>query len=76
MRTLFRASNHYVIVYSSDSDDNTGCADTHVRHRKFTRWVREQFPDWRLIEHLPNRFPYRGDYRTGSFAEFFIYERA
>jgi hypothetical protein len=74
MRTLFRASNRYVIVYSSDSDDDGRYQGTHIRHRKFTRWVSEHFPDWRLIEHLPNRFPYLGDYRTGSFAEFFIYE--
>lgn len=33
-------------------------------------------PNWKIVEHLPNRYPYRGDYLKGSFAEFFIYEKA
>lgn len=76
MRTLFEASNLYVIIYSSNSDDNRGYEGTHVRHRKFTRWVQENLQNWKLVEHLPNRYPYRGDYRKGSLAEFFIYEKA
>jgi len=76
MRTLFEASNRYVIIYSSDSDDNRGYEGTYVRHRKFTPWVQENLPNWNLVEHVRNRYPYRGDYRKGSFAEFFIYEKA
>lgn len=76
MQTLFEASNRYVIIYASDSDDNHGYEGTHVRHRKFTRWIQGNLPNWNLVKHLPNRYPYRGDYRKGSFAEFFIYEKA
>jgi hypothetical protein len=76
MRTLFEASDRYVIIYSSDSDDNRDCKGTHVRHRKFTRWIQENSPNWKLVEHLPNKYPYRGDYLKGSSAEFFIYEKA
>ena len=76
MRALFQASRRYVIVYSSDTDDNRGHEGTHVKHRKFTRWVQERAPEWKLVRHVPNRYPYRGDYRTGSFAEFFVYEKA
>jgi len=76
MRTLFGASNRYVIIYSSDSDDNQGYEGTYIRHRKFTRWIQENLPNWNLVEHLPNRYQYHGDYRKGSFAEFFIYEKA
>lgn len=76
MRTLFEASNRYVIIYASDSDDNRGNEGTYIRHRKFTRWIQKNLPNWNLVEHLPNRYPYRGDYRKGSFAEFFIYEKA
>ena len=75
MGMLFEASNRYVIIYSSNSDDNRGYEGTYIRHRKFTRWVQEHLQNWKLVEHLPNRYPYRGDYRKGSFAEFFIYER-
>lgn len=76
MRTLFDASNRYVIIYSSDSDDNTGYEGTHVRHRKFTEWIQLNLPSWKLSKHVPNKYPFKGDYRTGSIAEFFIYERA
>lgn len=76
MTTLFGASDRYVIIYASDSDENHGEEAAHVRHRKFTRWIQEHVPGWHLIEHVPNRYPYRGDYRTGSFADFFMYERA
>src|SRR5262245_7900216 len=48
MRTLFMASNRYVIIYSSNSDDNHGYEGTHVRHRKFTRWVEQNLANWNL----------------------------
>jgi hypothetical protein len=76
MRTLFDASSRYVIIYASDTDDNQRCDGQHIRHREFTTWVRQNLPNWKLLEHLPNRYPYRGDYRVGSFAEFFIFEKA
>lgn len=76
MPTLFEASNRFVIIYASDSDDNRGHEGTHVRHRKFTRWIQENLPTWNLVEHVPNRYPYHGDHRKGSFAEFFMYEKA
>ena len=75
MRTLFEASDRHVIIYSSDSNDNRGYEGTHVRHRNFTKWIEERLPLWRLIEYIPNRYPYRGDYRHGSFADFFIYQK-
>jgi hypothetical protein len=76
MHTLFRSGSRYVIIYASDTDDNRGYEGTHVKHRKFTQWIQQNAPAWKLLEHLPNRYPYTGDYRKGSFAEFFIYETA
>lgn len=73
MYVLFKAANRYVIIYSSNSNNNKGYEGTHVWHRQFTDWVHVNLPEWELVEHLPNRYPYRGDYRTGSFADFFIY---
>ena len=74
MTALFDASTRYVIIYSSNSDDNTSNDSVHVRHRQFTRWVDTHRASWRQLDRIPNRFRYEGDYRTGSFAEFFIYE--
>jgi SAM-dependent methyltransferase len=76
MKCLFGASTRYVIVYASDSDENRGYEGTHVRHRKFTRWINHHAKDWTLVRQIPNRYPYKGDYRTGSFADFFVYTKS
>ncbi len=74
MTALFRAATRFVIIYSSDM---TGESDSpHVRHRAFTRWVEQRMVEWELLEWIPNRYPYEGDYRTGSFSDFFIYRKA
>ncbi len=81
MRKLFAGSGRYVIVYSSDTDANDNLdaeADyrgAYIRQREFTKWVRLQAPAWTLIEHIPNRYPHKGDDREGSFADFFIFEK-
>jgi SAM-dependent methyltransferase len=75
MRLLFGASGRHVIVYSSDSHDNDGYEGTHIRHRQFSHWIEVQQQAWRLTETVPNRYPYRGDYRTGTFSDFFVYSR-
>ncbi len=75
MRMLFGAARRFVIIYSSDVDDNRRQMGVHVRHRKFSIWVQENRPDFRLVERIPNRYPYRGDHTEGSLADFFIYER-
>ena len=76
MRVLFQAARRYVIIYSSDFDNKEGYAGTHVLHRKFTKWVQENVSDWMLLDHIANRYPYKGDYRTGSSADFYMYEKA
>lgn len=75
MARLFDASTRFVIIYSSDTEENLAERAAHVRHRKFSRWVDENRPGWRLIRHVPNRYPFTGDTRTSSFADFFIYEK-
>ena len=75
MLNLFNASNQYVIVYASDSDDNKGMEGTHVKHRKFTEWIDKNLPQWILMDHIPNKYPYAGNYKTGSFADFYVYKK-
>ena len=74
MRTLFGAARDYVVIYSSDNDEAQP-QTAHVRHRQFSRWVRANAPGWRLLRHIPNRYPYTGDNDTGSLADFYIYGR-
>lgn len=74
MRRLFDASLRFVVIYSSNFDE-ADPGDAHVRHRAFTPWVERNAPQWRLIKHIPNRYPFKGDPAKGSYADFFIYER-
>ncbi len=76
MERLFSSATRYVIVYSSNTEETPDPNAPHVRHRYFTAWVEAHRPDWTLERHIPNRYPYRGNNREGSFADFFIYRRA
>lgn len=69
---LFSSAVKAVVIYSSNFD---GEADNpHVRHRRFTEYVEHHFGDnWQLLRKVDNRYPYEGNYKTGSFADFYIY---
>jgi SAM-dependent methyltransferase len=73
MQVVFAASSDHVIIYSTDFEDNSGHDGMHVRHRKFTRWIRDKLPEWELVNTFPNRYPYRWYSPKGSRSEFFIY---
>ena len=74
MRTLFAAATRFVIVYASNLDADWPAA--HVRHRRFTDHVAAMEPDWRLLAHLPNPYPYDPERPDDtSFAHFFIFGR-
>jgi len=75
MELLFASSDRFVIIYSTDSEENEGIDGTHVKNRKCTEWVKENMTSWKLIDHITNRYKYNGDWRKGSAAEFFIYEK-
>lgn len=75
MLRLFESSNRFVAVYSSNSDD-LGDTAPHVRHRNFTRWIDTNLKDWVLDRYIPNDYPYKGDFNTGTFADFYIYRRS
>ena len=72
MRRLFGAAKRFVIIYSSDME-HPGGFEPHVRHRRFTQWIRLNLSQWELQRHIPNRYPFRGNSAEGSFADFFIY---
>jgi protein O-GlcNAc transferase len=76
MRYLFSSSNKFVIIYSSDDDELTDPA-SHVRHRKFSEWVRNNVSDtWSLSKVVNNKFPWQIDeQKETSFANFYIYKK-
>jgi len=67
MKELFNAAEKFVIIYSSNCLDKSTAV--HVRHRDFTRYVKENYSEWKLISSLQN--PYKGL----SHSSFFIFER-
>jgi SAM-dependent methyltransferase len=74
MTNLFQSAGRFVIVYSSNEDKTSSLP--HVRHRKFTAWIEQHQPEWKQIEFVRNKLPFRGDDLTGSFSDFFVFERA
>ncbi len=75
MERLFDSSDEYVIVYSSNTDDNAEDQCDHVKHRKFTSWVEKHRPEWKLIKYIPNRFPLKNGDKDSSFCDFYMYEK-
>lgn len=74
MKKLFSSSTQYVIVYSSNSDDHENNGKVpHVKHRKFTDWVQNYAQEFKLIEHVPNKYQYNGDGSKSTYADFFIF---
>jgi hypothetical protein len=76
MRDLFSAAEKFVIIYSSDSDVNHPSQAPHVKHRRFSEWVKVNLPEWKLSRRIENKYPFAEiDSRTGICADFFIYEK-
>ena len=75
MNNLFEMSSKYVIIYAFDSDAH-GDYDTHVKPRKFTDWIASNKSEFKLLEHIPNKYPFDKNRPTKtSFADFYMYEK-
>jgi cyclopropane fatty-acyl-phospholipid synthase-like methyltransferase len=74
MNALFNASNRFVIIYSTNDPfiDNQA---KHIKHRRFTDWIKIHKPIWELIKVKKNDYPYKGDTVTGSHCDFYIYKK-
>lgn len=73
---LFATAERFVIVYSSNHDERGAWFERHIRHRPVTRDILARFPDWRLLEEIPNRYPWNGNSAEGSFANFYIFQKS
>ena len=75
MHDLFNTAKKYVVVYSSNHEDNNFLQAQHVRHRKFSEWVKAHKKEWSLEKIIPNKYPMGGGGIQESSADFFIYQR-
>jgi hypothetical protein len=73
MRDVFDTATRFVIIYSDNEEAPR--VVLHVRHRRFSDWIHENRPDWRLYRHIPNRVPWEAETERGSFADFWIYAK-
>lgn len=72
MRRLFACATRFVVVYSSNMDEDG--PSRHVRHRRFTRWIEQNEPQWCLIDTVKNAYPYdAADADNTSFADFHVF---
>jgi SAM-dependent methyltransferase len=75
MRLLFDVAEKYVCIYSTNFEKRDQGLESHMRHRRFTDWIQAFEPSWKLIRHLPNRYPEGFDDGVTSNAEFYFYQR-
>lgn len=67
MKHLFASAQKFVIIYSDDVDEPQRF---HEKHRCFTKWIRVNLPEWKLLKKIKNKYP------EESRADFFIYYKS
>lgn len=73
MHNLFESSNKYVCIYSSNYNQRIAA---YIRHRRFTDFVTEKYPEWKLIKYTKNKYPYDAKNPDNtSFADFYFYRK-
>jgi len=72
MHALFAHATRFVLIHSSNVERNW--PSPHVLHRRFTDHIADCRPEWRLLAHLPNPYPFDPDRpEDTSFSDFFVY---
>ncbi len=54
IHSLFISSSRYVIIYSSNKNDNSDMISAHVKHRNFTVYIQENIKNWVLVRRVNN----------------------
>lgn len=57
MKSLFSVADKYVIIYSTDTDENPSYTAPHCKNRRFSKWIETNSPDWKLVERIKNKYP-------------------
>ncbi len=72
---LFNTSKKYVIIYATDFDQKEEPIYQHENRRSFSTFVTKQFPNFKLIEQIKNKYADVKKGEIGSDCDFFIYEK-
>ena len=65
---LFSSSGRYVCIYASDYDEKQKV--DHIKRRKFTEYVKNNFTEWEMILFIKNPYLYEA-----SNSNFYFYEK-
>jgi len=70
---LFRSAQKLVIIYGIDMD-HAPKNSYHELYRKFTDYILNSFPEWKLLKTVKNKYPAK-EYGPieGSFADFYFF---
>lgn len=69
MNDLFSCARKFVVVYSTNHDNNPMLKMPHVRHRNFSKWINNNKKEWKFYKKVDNKFP------SASKANFYIYKK-
>jgi hypothetical protein len=74
LEDLFSSAINLVVIYGADLDY---IPDTeHELYRKFTVYIENKFPEWKLKKMIKNPFPLKNyEDKNGSLSDFFFYTR-
>lgn len=72
LKNLFALSNRYIIIYAPDHGQDKETS-AHVLYRPFTEFINTVFPNWKLIEHIKNKYSEFDANGHSSDSDFFIY---
>ena len=69
---LFGSALKLVVIYGADIDHPR--RTNHELYRKFTGYISDKFPDWKLIKVVKNKYPAKDyDDENGSLADFYFF---
>lgn len=75
MQRLFDSATGFVIIYSSNTEQQSRLQAVHVKHRHFSKWIEKNKSEWNLIKYIPNKYPHKNNDQNSSCADFYIYEK-
>lgn len=76
MYNLFHSATKFVCIYSWDGilPENV-YTNSHVKYRKFVEYIETTFPEWELIQHTKNKYPWKdSDPENTSRCEFYFWK--
>lgn len=76
MKNLFKYADKFVCIYSSNEDTKQCGYYNHMKHRKFTEYIENNFKEWKLFKIVENKYPYDiNNSSETSFCDFYFYKK-